>query len=129
MSGISKPKQPFILHATSSISPLPKTPFETLKNLDWNTTMNDEFQALIDSNTWKLVPKTPNMNVVWSMWNYRHKTKSDGSLEQYKARLVCDGRSQKEVIDCGDTFSPMGKPTTIRTVLSIALKCMTNSPT
>ncbi|KAL8157644.1 hypothetical protein AgCh_002375 [Apium graveolens] len=55
------------------------------------------------------------------MWLFKHKFKSDGSLERYKARLVCDGRSQQVGVDCGETFSPVVKPATIRTVLSIAL--------
>lgn len=45
----------------------------------------------------------------------------DGSFERYKARLVGDGKSQWDGIDCDKTFSPMVKPTTIRIVLSIAL--------
>ncbi|KAI3776873.1 hypothetical protein L1987_46663 [Smallanthus sonchifolius] len=55
------------------------------------------------------------------MWLFKHKFRSDGSLERYKARLVCDGRSQQVGVDCGDTFSPVVKPTTIRTVLTLAL--------
>ncbi|KAJ9547776.1 LOW QUALITY PROTEIN: hypothetical protein OSB04_020319 [Centaurea solstitialis] len=121
MSGISKPRQPLNLHNSTSISPLPRNPLDALKNPDWNKAMTDEFRALIDNNTWELVPRTHDMNIVRSMWIFRHKTNSDGSLERYKARLVCDGRSQKEGIDCGDTFSPVVKPATIRTVLSIAL--------
>ncbi|KAJ0623708.1 putative RNA-directed DNA polymerase [Helianthus annuus] len=61
------------------------------------------------------------MNVIRSMWLFKHKFKSDGSLERYKARLVCDGRLQQVGVDCGETFSPVVKPATIRTVLSIAL--------
>ena len=49
------------------------------------------------------------------------KTKSDGSLERYKARLVGDGKYQREGVDCDETFSPVVKPATIRIVLSIAL--------
>ncbi|GJY06220.1 ribonuclease H-like domain-containing protein [Tanacetum coccineum] len=39
----------------------------------------------------------------------------------YKARLVANGRSQQQVIDCDDTFSLVVKPTTIRTVLSLVV--------
>ncbi|KAJ0624958.1 putative RNA-directed DNA polymerase [Helianthus annuus] len=56
-----------------------------------------------------------------SNYLYGPERRSDGSLERYKARLVCDGRSQQVGIDCGETFSPVVKPATIRTVLSIAL--------
>nr|GEW62631.1 hypothetical protein [Tanacetum cinerariifolium] len=39
----------------------------------------------------------------------------------YKARLVSNGRNQQYEIDCSNNFSPVVKPTTIRTVLSLAL--------
>lgn len=47
--------------------------------------------------------------------------KSDGSFERHKARLVGNGASQQVGVDCGETFSPVVKPATIRTVLSLAL--------
>ncbi|KAK9049562.1 hypothetical protein SSX86_031470 [Deinandra increscens subsp. villosa] len=121
MSGISKTKLPFNLFSTQSISPLPRNPIEALNNPDWKSAMIDEFRALIDNETWDLVPRREGMNIVRSMWVFRHKTKSDGTLERYKARLVCDGRSQQVGVDCGETFSPVVKPTTIRTVLTLAL--------
>lgn len=59
--------------------------------------------------------------MIRSLWIFRIKTKSDGSCERYKARLVGDGKFQREGIDCDETFSPLVKPATIRIVLSIAL--------
>ena len=46
---------------------------------------------------------------------------SDGSLARYKARWVCRGYSQQHGIDYDETFSSVVKPSTIRTVLSIAV--------
>ena len=43
------------------------------------------------------------------------------SLSHYKARLVANGRSQQQGIDCDETFSPVVKPATIRTILSLAI--------
>lgn len=83
--------------------------------------MHDEYNALIKNGTWVLVPKPPNVNVVWSMWLFRHKYHADGSLSRYKARLVANGSTQQLGVDCGDTFSPVVKPETIRTVLSLVL--------
>ena len=83
--------------------------------------MQEEFDALIENNTWDLVPRSPNANIIRSLWVFRVKTKSDGSFECYKARLVGDGKSQRDGIDCDDTFSPVVKPASIRIVLSIAL--------
>ena len=83
--------------------------------------MTDEFDALIENHTWDLVPRPHNAIIIRSLWIFRVKTKSDGSFERYKARLIGDGESQREGIDCDETFSPVVKPTSIRIVLSIAL--------
>nr|GEZ04521.1 hypothetical protein [Tanacetum cinerariifolium] len=45
----------------------------------------------------------------------------DGSLRRYKARLVANGCSQQQGIYCDETFSPVVKPATIRTVLSLSV--------
>ncbi|GJV25884.1 ribonuclease H-like domain-containing protein [Tanacetum coccineum] len=83
--------------------------------------MCDEYKALIDNKTWVLVPRPPNVNIVCSMWLYKHKYNADGSLNRYKARLVANGHSQQQGIDCDETFSLVVKPATIRTVLSLAV--------
>lgn len=46
------------------------------------------------------------------MWLFKHRNNANG-FERYK---VCDGRSQQVGIDCEETFSPVVKPSTIRTV-------------
>ncbi|GJT27373.1 trichome birefringence-like protein 34 [Tanacetum coccineum] len=83
--------------------------------------MCDEYKALIDNETWVLVHLPPNVNIVRSMWLYKHKYNADGSLSRYKARLVANGRSQQHGIDCDEKFSPVVKPATIQTVLSLAV--------
>ncbi|GJS20508.1 ribonuclease H-like domain-containing protein [Tanacetum coccineum] len=80
-----------------------------------------EYNTLITNETWVLVPRPANVNVVRSMWLLKHKFNADGSLNKYKARLVANGRSQQHGIDCDETFSTVVKPTTIRTVLSLAV--------
>ena len=83
--------------------------------------MTDEYTALINNDTWELVPCPSNVNVIRCMWIFCHKTNVDGSFERYKARLVVDGSSQQVGIDCIDTFSPVVKPVAIPVVLSLAL--------
>ncbi|GKF10291.1 ribonuclease H-like domain-containing protein, partial [Tanacetum coccineum] len=115
--GTVNPKPRFNFH----ISPLPKSPSNALSDSNWRDAMYDEYNALVKNGTWFLVLKPPNVNVVRSMWLFRHKYHADGSLSRYKARLVANGRSQQIGVDCGDTFSPVVKPATIRTILSLAL--------
>ncbi|GJV79342.1 ribonuclease H-like domain-containing protein [Tanacetum coccineum] len=67
------------------------------------------------------VPKPHGANIVRSLWLFWHKYNADGSLSRYKARLVANGSSQQLGIDCNETFSPVVKPVTIRTVLGLAL--------
>jgi hypothetical protein len=81
--------------------------------------MVDEYQALLDNNTWSLVPRPHGANVVTGKWVFKHKYHSDGSLARHKARWAVRGYSQRHGIDYDETFSPVVKPTTIRTVLSI----------
>ena len=75
--------------------------------------MLDEYGALVRNNTWVLVPRPPQVNVVRCMWLFRHKLRSDGTLERYKARLIVNGNSQQVGVDCGETFSLVVKPATI----------------
>jgi hypothetical protein len=121
--GIFKPRQLFNLHTSTSpiISPLPTNPVNALQDYNWKMAMKDEYDALIANKTWDLVPRPANANVIRSLWIFRHKKKSDGSFERYKARLVGNGSNQQVGVDCGETFSPVVKPATIRTVLSIAI--------
>ncbi|KAK2355223.1 hypothetical protein QL285_092651 [Trifolium repens] len=119
---IFKPNQKYYgLHTQVTKSPLPKNPVSALQDPNWKMAMDDEYNALIENKTWDLVPRPPDVNVIRSMWIFRHKERSDGSFERHKARLVGDGTGQQVGIDCGETFSPVVKPATIRTVLSIAL--------
>jgi hypothetical protein len=59
--------------------------------------------------------------MVTDKWLFRHKLTSDGSLDRYKARWVLRGFTQRPEMDCDETFSPVVKFATVRTVLSLAL--------
>jgi histone deacetylase 1/2 len=87
----------------------------------WRKAMNTEFDALLQNQTWTLIPPSEASNVVGCKWVFRLKRKADGSIDRYKARLVAKGFHQQPVLDYGETYSPVIKPTTVRLVLSLAL--------
>ena len=121
-NNIFKPKQTFLV-SKHSITPAlePTSVFQALQSSEWREAMANEFNALVTNGTWTLVPPTSSQNIVGNKWVYRVKRKADGTIDRFKARLVAKGFHQRPGLDFKETFSPVIKPTTIRTVLCIAL--------
>jgi hypothetical protein len=115
---------PRVLAATtgdSQVSPVPSSVRTALLDPHWRRAMEEEYAALVANQTWDLVPRPPGTNVVTGKWIWTHKRQADGTLERYKARWVLRGFTQRPGVDYDETFSPVVKPTTVRTVLSLAL--------
>ncbi|GJX42836.1 ribonuclease H-like domain-containing protein [Tanacetum coccineum] len=102
-SGIVKPIDRLSLH-TSSISPIPKNLSQALKDLNWRNAMYDEYNALVKNGTWLLVPRPASINMVRSMWLFKHKFHADGTLSHYKARLVANALLQQIIGSLNNEF-------------------------
>ncbi|GJY99254.1 ribonuclease H-like domain-containing protein [Tanacetum coccineum] len=118
--GTNRPTQRYTLYV-STISPISKSYNHAFQDPHWYRVMLDEYNALIKNNTWILVPRPSNANIVRSLWLFRHKYNANGTLNRYKARLVANGSTQLIGIDIDETFSSVVKSATIHTVLSLAL--------
>ena len=81
--------------------------------------MVEEYQAVIDNNTQKLVDFPANVKPIGCRWVYRIKYNQKGELEKYKARLVANVFAQQEGIDYEENFAPTAKWNTIRLTLAL----------
>ncbi|GAA0157644.1 transmembrane signal receptor [Lithospermum erythrorhizon] len=70
---------------------------------------------------WELVPFAPTHNLIGCKWVFRVKLNADGSISRYKAGLVAHGLKQQYGVDFDQTFSPVFKTATIRTLLTIVV--------
>ncbi|CAM8902486.1 unnamed protein product [Rhodiola kirilowii] len=75
--------------------------------------MAEELADFERTGTWEVVPLPSHVCPITCKWIYTVKTRSDGSLERYKARLVARGFQQEYGRDYDETFAP-------RTLLVIA---------
>jgi histone deacetylase 1/2 len=53
-----------------------------LADPNWRGAMDEEFDALMNNKTWKLVPPREGKNVIDRLWVYKIKRKSDGFIDR-----------------------------------------------
>jgi hypothetical protein len=84
--------------AATSASPLPANTRVALADANWRAAMADEYKALVDNGTWRLVPRPPRANIITDKWVFKHKFHADGSLARHKARWVVRDLSLAEAV-------------------------------
>ena len=83
--------------------------------------MDTEYAAFLQRETWTLVLRPSDVNVISCKWVYSLKYNPDGSIACHKARLVALGFSQAYGLDYTETFSPVAHLSSIRVLFSIVL--------
>lgn len=87
--------------------------------MEWQTSMQKEYDALIRNGVWRLVDRPKGHNVVKCKWVFKTKYDNAGK-DKFRARLVARGFSQKQGVDYDDTFSPVVRHSTMRVLFALA---------
>jgi hypothetical protein len=101
----------------------PRSLSEARKRPDWplwEKAIEEELATLKAAGTWEVVDAPEGVNIVGSKWVFRAKKDAAGNVVRYKARLVAQGFSQVPGVDYFDTFAPVARLASIRTVLAFA---------
>lgn len=113
----------FILYSNVNLPLIPLS-FKELEGRDdkskWELAVQDELNSLKLNNTWEIVTKPTDKNIVDCRWVFAIKFDEFGNPNKYKARLVAKGFSQQFLIDYNETFAPVARMTSFRFVIALA---------
>eukprot|EP00253_Pinus_taeda_P033280 PITA_33280 len=82
--------------------------------------MDEELEQIEKNNTWELVPRPKDKNVIGTKWVFKNKLNENGEVIRNKSRLVCKGYAQQEGIDFEETFAPVARLEAIQMFLALS---------
>jgi hypothetical protein len=98
----------------------PKNFNEANEDENWLKSMNEELDQIEKKNTWELVPRPADKNVIGSKWVFKNKINEQGKIVKNKSRLVYKGYAQVEGQDFDETFSLVARMEALRMVMAYA---------
>ncbi|CAL8083802.1 unnamed protein product [Prunus armeniaca] len=106
--------------ATLSSISFPSSYTQAMKHECWRKAVETELLALEENQTWDVDPCPSSVKPLCSKFVFSVKLRSDGSIDRYKAWLVALGNKQEYGLNYDETFAPVAKMTTVRTILALA---------
>ena len=84
--------------------------------------MEGSYESLISNETWELVELPVGCAPIGCKWVFKIKYTSDGRVKRFKCCLVAKEYAQKYGIDYEETFSPVVRFSSIRTLRAFAVQ-------
>ena len=110
----------YIAYVANITDPKPSSFEEAVDQQVWREAMVEEYDSIMWNDLWEIVPRPEGKSVMTSWWIYKVKFVANGSIEKHKARFVARDFSQVEGVDYDETFAPVARYTSIRTIMAIA---------
>ncbi len=105
--------------------PEPKSVAEALSGKyrdEWLAALLSELTSLEENQTWELTDLPSGKKPIKCRWVFKVKYNADGTVERFKCRLVAQGFTQRQGIDYDETFAPVAKHASFRSLMAIAAK-------
>jgi hypothetical protein len=88
----------------------------------WHEAMQQEMDSLQEHDVWELTELSKDRKAVGCKWVFKVKHNADASVERNKARLFAQRFSQTYGVDYDETFSPVARFESIRTVIALSVQ-------
>jgi len=61
---------------------------ETIKEQVCNNSMAEEYESIMQTEVWDIIPRLKGKSIVTSKWLFKIKHGIDGSIDKYRARFI-----------------------------------------
>ena len=82
--------------------------------------VKSELESIEENKVWTVVKRPNDKSVIQTRWIFKIKRNANNEPEKYKARLVAKGYCQEYGIDYYETFAPVVKVQTLRTIFALS---------
>ncbi|GAU26184.1 hypothetical protein TSUD_354060 [Trifolium subterraneum] len=108
------------VHLASFFDMEPLSYDSAAKSTIWRKSTEEEIQSIERNDTWELISLPTGKKPIAVKWVYKMKQKSDGTIAEYKARLVANEFLQKSRIDFNEMFGTVARLEIMRLAVAIA---------
>ncbi|KAM3559038.1 hypothetical protein ARSEF4850_004309 [Beauveria asiatica] len=96
-----------------------KSALASAKREQWEQAMQEEYNSLIENQTWTVVKRPADRKVLTGRWVFKRKLGSDGEVARHKARFVVRGFSQIYGLYFDETYASVVKSASYRILFAL----------